>query len=152
MKKNVFGILSVILLPLLFSCSSEPDNNDDIGADTTHVIDIKVKANAQNIFNSVPGTNDITKMVQDAGLEYDATLLNDPDKYKTYSTDDYKALNLGVYGTDLSYTSTFEQTQESMLYLKCVNQLCTGLGISGVFDEKTTDRIDANKFVITLID
>lgn len=145
MKKSVFGILSVILLPLFFSCSSEPDNNDDIGADTTHVLDIKVKANAQNIFNSVPGTNEITKMVQDAGLDYDASLLNDPDKYKTYSTDDYKALNLGVYGTDLSYTSTFEQTQESMLYLKCVNQLCTGLGISGVFDEKTTDRIDANK-------
>ncbi|HEY1040833.1 MAG TPA: hypothetical protein VGF30_15565, partial [Bacteroidia bacterium] len=145
MKKILFVTFSFALLPLFFSCSSDPDSTDDIGTDTTQVLDVKVKANAQNIFNSVPGTSEITRMVTDAGIEYDGALLNDPDKYKSYSTDDYKALNLGVYGTDLCYTSVFEQTQESMLYLKCVNQLCNGLGISGVFDEKTTDRIDANK-------
>jgi hypothetical protein len=146
MIKAFFVLLTIASLPLFFSCSSDPDNPEDIGNDTiAQVLDVKIKANAQNIFNSVPGTNEIARMVSDASLEYDAGLLNDPNKYNSYGTDDYKSLNLGVYGTDLSYTSTFEQTQESMLYLKCVNQLCGGLGISGVFDEKTTDRIDANK-------
>src|ERR1044072_2626765 len=140
MHKIVFAAL-VLALPFLFSsCSSSSDTPDDLDSDTTtQVVDVKVKANAQNIFNSIPDPKKLTDMITDAGLEYDGSLLNNPDKYTTYGTDDYKALNLGVYGTDLSFTSLFEQTQESMLYLKCVNQLCKGLGISGVFDEKTTD-------------
>jgi hypothetical protein len=146
MNKIVFAAL-LFALPFLFSsCSSTPETQDDLDSDTiTTVVDVKVKANAQNIFNSIPDPRKLTDMITDAGLEYDGSMLNNPDKYNTYGTDDYKALNLGVYGTDLSFTSLFEQTQESMLYLKCVNQLCKGLGISGVFDEKTTDRIDANK-------
>jgi hypothetical protein len=32
-----------------------------------------------------------------------------------------------------------------MLFLKCVNLLCKNLGIAGVFDEKTVDRLEANK-------
>lgn len=146
MNRIVFATLAFALPVLFFSCSSNPDTTDDLDADTTTTyVDIKVKANAQNIFNSIPDPKKLTAMITEAGLEYDPSLLNNPDKYTTYATDDYKALNLGVYGTDLSFTSLFEQTQESMLYLKCVNQLCKGLGISGVFDEKTTDRIDANK-------
>jgi len=144
--KRFFAVLG-LLVPFVFaSCSGNPDGDEISDTDTTTLgIDPKVKANAQNIFNSVPDPADIAKMISDAGLDYDASLLNNPDKYSSYSTDDYKALNLGVYGTDLSFTSSFEQTQESLLYLKCVNLLCKNLGISGVFDEKTSERIDANK-------
>lgn len=143
--KRFFAVLG-LLVPFVFvSCSGNPDGDEIPETDTVATIDPKVKANAQNIFNSVPDPADIAKMISDAGLDYDASLLNNPDKYSSYSTDDYKALNLGVYGTDLSFTSSFEQTQESLLYLKCVNLLCKSLGISGVFDEKTSERIDANK-------
>jgi hypothetical protein len=146
MNKIVFAALTITLPFLFSSCSSNPDTQDDMDSDTVKtVVDVRVKANAQNIFNSIPDPKKLTDMISDANMEYDGSLLNNPDKYTSYGTDDFKALNLGVYGTDLSFTSLFEQTQESMLYLKCVNQLCKGLGISGVFDERTTDRIDANK-------
>lgn len=62
-------------------------------------------------------------------------------KYETVAA---KAMNLGVYGSDLSFTSIYDQTQESMLYLRCTNKLASGLGISGAFDESTTSRIEAN--------
>lgn len=145
MKK--FFAIAGLFFPLFFvSCSGGAETDDIPDTDTlSTVVNIAIKANAQNIFNSIPDPADISKMISDAGIEYDGSLLNDYAKYSSYSTDDYKALNLGVYGTDLSFTSTFEQTQESLLYLKCVNQLCKGLGISGVFDEKTSERIEANK-------
>jgi len=53
-------------------------------------------------------------------------------------------LNLGIYGSDLSFISLFDQTQESLLYLKCTNTLATGLGITGAFDDKTTTKIQDN--------
>jgi hypothetical protein len=61
-----------------------------------------------------------------------------------YNTVAAKALNLGVYGSDLSFTSIFDQTQESMLYLRCTNKLASSLGISGAFDETTTARLESN--------
>jgi hypothetical protein len=144
--KRFFAVLGLVLPFVFVSCSGNSERDEISDSDTTSLgIDPKVKANAQNIFNSVADPADITKMISDAGIYYDGALLNNPDKYSSYSTDDYKALNLGVYGTDLSFTSSFEQTQESLLYLKCVNLLCKSLGINGVFDEKTSERIDANK-------
>jgi hypothetical protein len=52
---------------------------------------------------------------------------------------------LGVYGGDMVYANVYEQTQESMLFLKCLNTLCRNLGITDAFDDKTADRLQANK-------
>ena len=55
------------------------------------------------------------------------------------------ALPICVYGADLNVTNVFEQTQESMLFLKCVNILAKNLGVSTAFDEKMVNRMEANK-------
>ncbi|HWY36738.1 MAG TPA: hypothetical protein VNX68_18985 [Nitrosopumilaceae archaeon] len=140
-------LLSLLCLSILSSCGNgkSGEETDDGGSDTSHVVDQTQMVSAQNIFNSVPAPAEVSEMIERTNLDYDGTVLNNPDNYKKYTTDDYKALNLGVYGTDLSYTSVFDQSQESLVYLTCVNQACRSLGISGVFDQKTFDRIDANK-------
>ncbi len=132
---------------LLVSCSNQEVSGSDDGFSgiDSNEINNAQKLSAQNIFNSVPSPQEFTEIISRIHLEYNGSLLNNPDNYTKYSTDDFKALNLGVYGTDLTYTSVFEQTQESMVFLKRVNQACKSLGISGVFDERTFDRIEANR-------
>ncbi len=123
-------------------------NDDDImneNADTTAKIVEQTKISAQNVFNSIPGPAELTRLVEDAALDYDAAMLNNPDDLNKYVSDNFKALNLGVYGADMAYANIHQQSQESMLFLKCVNTLCKNLGIAGVFDEKTVDRLEANK-------
>lgn len=134
-------------LTLLLSCGSDTptEETDELTEDTSETVSEVQKTATQNIFNSVPAPDDVADLVSRSGADYDPLILNSPDNINKYTSEDYKAINLGVYGTDLSYTSVFEQTQESMLFLKCVNQTCKSLGISGVFDEKTFDRIEANK-------
>ena len=85
-----------------------------------------------------------TKLLKDAGAKYNATYLNPIENASKYSSVKTKAINLGVYGSDLSFISLYDQTQESMLYLKCTNTLASSLVISGAFDENTTNRIQAN--------
>lgn len=38
-----------------------------------------------------------------------------------------RQLNLGVFGADLSYTSTFDQTQEAMVYMGVCKNSAMGL-------------------------
>ncbi len=135
---HLFTFISII------SCGGNSD--DDLGTITSETKENKShKEHVNNIFNNIPDPVLISKIITESNLDYQPELLNDPTKFSIYNDEYKKSLNLGIYGTDLSYASMFEQTQECLTYLKCVNQLCKNLGINGVFDEKTSDRIDANK-------
>jgi hypothetical protein len=143
--RSLFAI--TITSALFFACSSNKNNDDETLADsneTTQVIE-QQKINAQNVFTSIPGPDELSSLIAQTNLDYDASLLNNPDNLSKYTSDNFKAINLGLYGADMVYTNVYEQAQESMLYLKCVNSLCRSLGITGAFDEKTGERLQDNK-------
>ncbi|MBA3970732.1 MAG: hypothetical protein H0X46_01045 [Bacteroidetes bacterium] len=144
---NVTKFASCLALSIaLVSCGSSTNEADDADAlDTATSSEPKVKdVKAQNVFYSIPSPVETTTLLKAAGAKYNAKYLNPIENVSNYASVASKALNLGVYGSDLSFTSIFDQTQESMLYLRCTNKLATGLGISGAFDETTTSRIESN--------
>lgn len=129
----------------LVACGSSSTDSEKISADNTANTVITEKNNkVQDVFNTIPGPVEATDILKAAGAKYNPKYLNPIENVSKYSTVTAKALNLGVYSSDLSFTSVFDKTQESMLYLKCTNNLATGLGISGAFDENTSSRIEAN--------
>ena len=142
-KTTLFAAFIAISL-IFVACGSSADYSSNGAVDTadaqSKVIDVK----AQNVFYSIPSPIETTTLLKAAGAKYNAKILNPIENSSKYETVASKALNLGVYGSDLSFTSFFDQTQESMLYLRCTNKLASGLGISGAFDESTTSRIEAN--------
>jgi hypothetical protein len=143
-KTITFAYYIAISVAFISCGSSSTETSGESKVDTAdadaHVKDVK----AQNVFYSIPSPVETTTLLKSAGAKYNAKFLNPIENVSKYSTVASKALNLGIYGSDLSFTSIFDQTQESMLYLRCTNKLATGLGISGAFDEKTTSRIEAN--------
>jgi hypothetical protein len=142
-KLFVFALISAFMM----SCGNDPVTDEAIGenpGDTATKNLEQQKINAQNVFNSIPGPSELGRLVEDAALDYDGSLLNGTDYHK-YTSDNLKALNLGVYGGDLAYANVYEQSQDALLYLKCINALCKKLGITEVFDDKTADRLQANK-------
>jgi len=139
-------LIIAVLSTTLFGCSSGKNDDDNFGEtnETTQVVE-QQQINAQNVFTSIPGPTELADLIQQSNLDYDATLLNDPENLNKYTSDNFKAINLGLYGADMVYANVYQQSQESMLYLKCVNSFCRSLGIAGAFDEKTADRLTANK-------
>jgi len=140
-------IIQFSLGALLLACTSNKNNDEETLAETTETTKAieEQKINAQNVFNSIPGPSELSELVSQTGLDYDISLTNDPMNLNKYTSDDAKALNLGVYGGDMVYANVYEQTQESMSFLKCLNVLCRNLGITNSFDDKTADRLQANK-------
>ena len=143
-KTTLFASCIAITLAFVACGSSTTENSGaeivDTADATTKVKDVK----AQNVFYSIPSPIETTTLLKAAGAKYDAKILNPIENASKYESVASKAMNLGIYGSDLSFTSIFDQTQESMLYLRCTNKLASGLGISGAFDESTTSRIEAN--------
>ncbi len=136
-------MLSITCL-FIFSCGQEGDTVDTININDTAGNAQNKAIKTKNVFYSIPSPIETTTLLKKAGATYDAAFLNDIKSASKYTSASSKALNLGVYGADLSFTSIFEQAQESMLYLKCASDLANGLGIGDVFGPATIGRVEAN--------
>lgn len=141
--KNILLASSIAMLAI--SCGNE--ENTDIDVDHVEDVDKEVKDRTEkieNIFFNIPSPMETTKILRDAGATYELDLPNNPDGVDNYQTISEQALNMGIYGADLNYASVFDQTTETMLYLRCAKSLGGELGVEQVFDEETIDRIENN--------
>lgn len=145
MTKTISKITLLLLIFFLFACGGEKTEDlgefEEISKSGTQ----ESKFNAQNVFNTLPDRIEIMKLIEENKIEYNPDLLNDPTRADKYTVELSKAVNLGIYGADLSIASSFDQTQESMVFLKRVNLLASDLGVNGAFDQRMFDRIDANE-------
>lgn len=145
--KNLFLLLVPVIILSFTSCKEEKtDDSAEEGTtgSSSNLTDNK-QISAQNVFNSIPARAEIVKLIAESNIDYDPAYLNNPDVASKYSLENSRALNLGVYGADLSVAGAFDQTQESMLFLKCVNILSKNLGVNDAFDQRMMDRMEAYK-------
>jgi hypothetical protein len=92
----------------------------------------------------IPTSYEITDMLQKAGASYILSLSNPANKVGNYISSAEKALNLGIYGSDLSYASTYMMKQETMQYLESSKRLIDELQISTTFNLDYADRVENN--------
>ncbi len=145
MIRNIFNSLLLISSLTFLSCGGGEKAEEIITAEEHgHPSLQESKFNAQNVFNSMPDRKLVMHLIEENKVEYNPDLLNDPTAVNKYSIEFAKAVNLGIYGSDLSIASSFDQTQESMTFLKCVNVLAGQLGVNSAFDQHMFERIDAN--------
>lgn len=152
-KQNCLMLLFIKkILPLFIICFFVACNNtnktDDIDSDDIETSSVGIdsqQVSAQNVFNTLISRDEIVKLITQANAEYDPSLLNNPDAVSNYALENIRALNFGVYGADLIIASIYDQTQESMLYFKCVNIIAKSIGVANAFGENIGDRINANQ-------
>jgi len=137
-------ILLVFAFSFTFCKNGDKDDGLLIDNDTKLAVQ-ETKLNAQNVFNSMPDRKLILKLIEDNKIDYNPDFLNDPSSVSKYTIEFYKAANLGIYGSDLSIANSFDQTQESMIFLKCVNSLAANIGVNNAFDQAMFDRMEANR-------
>jgi len=92
----------------------------------------------------LPDAYEVTDMLQKAGASYILSLSNPASNVGNYISSSEKALNLGVYGSDLSYASTYMMKQETMKYLESSKKLVDELEISTRFNLDYAERVENN--------
>lgn len=111
---------------------------------------LKPKPRTENVKNvtldyySLPSPMEIASAIKKTGVGYEPKILHKSELGSRYSTNRAMALNLGIYGTDLSYSIYFDQQQEAMKYLGCVKNLASNLDISNVLSEAKIKTIEEN--------
>ncbi|MBK9416875.1 MAG: hypothetical protein IPO05_10275 [Flavobacteriales bacterium] len=136
----------LIAVALLSACGSGTQPTDELNVVNTEdsVLQADRLKRTRNIFYSIPSPMETAALLQKAGATYNSKILNDVKKVDTYTTASEQALNLGVYGADLSYASVFNHTQESMFYTSCSKKLADRLGVISAFNDSTLELMEKN--------
>jgi len=92
----------------------------------------------------LPTAFEVTQLLNKAGASYILSISNPVESVDKYFTEKSKAINLGIYGADLSYASTYQMKQETMSYLKVSKKLIDELQITSAFNQKFAERVEKN--------
>lgn len=138
-EKYYLFLAAVLLFSACSNNGSEGDESNNGGAAAEYKLD-----KAKEILYIIPSPVEIISLLKKAGAEYKGEILNPTENLSKYQTTRAKAINLGIYGTDINYASMFDQTQETMFYVKCAKTLANDLGVMNAFDKETLDRIEGN--------
>ncbi|WP_026135832.1 hypothetical protein [Nafulsella turpanensis] len=140
--------LSAILLVSLWACETHQAPSAEAyqaALDSTRVAKPEISQEViTDILQQIPSPLEISVLLKESGTAYNQAMLNDPQKTSVYNTNYEKAINLGIYGTDLGYTNIYEQNQDAIFYLNSIKELADELSIGQFFDFGTIKRLATN--------
>jgi len=147
-KKTTLTSFLILLGLFSINCSSEGKRSDKVevdintlSQDSTTINGIKA---AKQIFYSLPSPLETAMILKRAGAKYNEDILNSVENTSRYNTNKSMALNLGIYSTDLSYASLFDQTQATIKFMTASKKLAEGLGILNAIDNTIIQRLEEN--------
>ena len=127
LNKVKFFFIVFTIIYISASCTSEPvdENINKSQGEFTEINKEKLK----KIFYSMPSPLELSMVIEKNGAPFIPELLNSIEKQSNYTKNIDMAINLGIYGADMSYASIHNQSQYTIDYMKASMNLADQLGI-----------------------
>lgn len=143
MKKIIRNIPFFIALISLAGCGNPEKNSSEGTVDSTEA-GIPAETMKNIVLYNIPSPVETFTILKMSGPGFDKSLTNPSGNESKYVSNFSKAVNLGVYSTDLSFCFLYKENQEFNNYLKSVNDLTSALGIDGSYGQAVTKRMQNN--------
>ncbi|MFT4738908.1 MAG: hypothetical protein ACI8QD_002932 [Cyclobacteriaceae bacterium] len=140
MKKLIYALTVIVSSAILFSCGSG-EKSEQSTDKTVEALEAFVE---EEFEYPIPTSYEVTNMLQKAKANFVFDITNSPENLVNYETEWQKAMNLGVYGADLSYASTYNRQEEIAQFLDVSRKLIEDLNISTAFNKGMVDRLERN--------
>ncbi|HMG90895.1 MAG TPA: hypothetical protein VK589_12595 [Chryseolinea sp.] len=144
--------IALACLIILFSCQKKSEETTT-EAPATPSFENERRA----FFNSLSSPGDAAAGLQATGADFNASLLNDPKKFATYTSSETKAAaNLGVYLADLNYAIAYKESDHVKAIFPAAHALSKSVGIEqGILDflmKRYNDNLAKNDSVKAVVD
>jgi hypothetical protein len=144
MKKIFAGVLLPTLIMSLICFSSCGDKagkqQKKVEMQQIETIENKIEEDVYPL----PTSASVIKMLTDLEVGYIIGISNPVDNSKKYVSSTARAINLGVYGADLSYATLYNMQQDVIDYLNAIRTLANELNMSKVYNEELYEKIKQN--------
>ena len=145
MKKTLAVLLVAAIatgLSSLTSCKNGSAGNEQKKIEMEQVKNIEGQIES-NVY-PLPTSAEVIKMLTDLEVGYIFGISNPVSNAKKYLSSTARAVNMGVFGADLSYATLYNIQQEVINYLDAIRGLSNELNMSKIYDEALYERIKQN--------
>ena len=148
MKKILAGIiLPILMINFIFltSCNSCQNRTtvkqrEKIEQEQIDTLENQIKENVYPL----PTSAQVIKMLTDLEVGYIIGISNPVENVKKYFIQTKRAINMGVYGADLSYATLYNMQHMVLNYLTAIKSLSTELNMSKIYNAALYDSIRMN--------
>ena len=159
-------VIGVVIALFLFTQCAESDSDTDAGSkkpadvetDTVGVDNVEDsidRVKFDELFANVPSPYVMTRMLKQSGTKVAPDILHNTDETANYFTERDRALNMGIYAVDLTYSHVLNLSSNEIQYMAAVLTLARQLGIDKVFKEDMLEQmrnnIDNKEVVLNII-
>lgn len=96
------------------------------------------------VIKSIPSPVEMSSLIREVEPKYNVSFLNASGNTEKYTTNFQKAVNIGIYGTDLGYINMYNEKQDAISYLNSMTKLAEDLKIGQFFDYHLIKRLATN--------
>ncbi|GHT69007.1 hypothetical protein FACS189452_09450 [Bacteroidia bacterium] len=132
--KNICSIAIIASVILCGSCGNKKQQP----------VRTQVGLSQGKILYPIPTAYEVTNRINQSGAAFVIGITNPVGNAEKYLTEAQKALNVGIYGADLAYVSTYNMEQETRNYLKALHTLTNALDISTNFNADLVRQVEQN--------
>lgn len=138
-------LIFFVLISVVNSCKPGVEKEETTQQQTKRTIDtstVLIKFN--NTLFTLPSPYQATYIIKKSDFTFKKNILNPAENVSNYTTSFQKALNIGVYGTDLGYLNIYDQIPDVISYFTVIKKLSQELGIESALQIEIIDRIEEN--------
>jgi len=144
MKRTIAAVIIVFMvlgITSLTSCKDKSGKKQKL----TELEQVKTieKEIGKNVY-PLPTSAEVIRMLTDLEVGYIMLISNPVENVKKYYTSSARAINLGVYGADLSYATLYNMQQEVIDYMNAIRTIANDLNMSKIYNAPLYDSIKKN--------
>ena len=148
------AISLVFLVSSVFtSCKNRAESDDQQEIDIVQSGEINEEI--KKAVYPLPTSAEVIKMLTELEVGYIIGISNPPENASNYVTSKSQAINLGIYGADLSYATLYNMNQDVINYLDAIRELATDLKMSRIYSktlyEEIKDSFDNKDRLVSLL-
>jgi len=141
------GCLLVAVSLLTAGCNDTREQNSNVNSISVNPSHSDTSQNSRKVtmvISNIPFPTEILDTLNYIHATYMESLPNPVDNASLYSQSNSQAINIGVFGADLSYVISFEQFQKVGIYMKATKNLTEKAGIPLAFTQQIVERCQKN--------
>jgi hypothetical protein len=143
-QKLIFFIVAIAIIVVIPACQGGTKSSKG-QSEKAEINKEQVASEVREFVYPLPTSFEVTEMLNRIEAAYIISLCNPVENVEKYLSEKSKALALGVYGADLSYSSTYNQKQQTVDYMNVSRQLVDDLDIASAIDPNIVKKLEENE-------
>ncbi len=139
-------ILLILFMIISVSCRQQKEETTFTGQDYDFEQEYAEILEVREIFYDLYSPMEAHRLFKQIDLVFDPSILNPLENQYRYGSSNKNAVNLGIYGADMSYCHLFGQTQEAINYMSAIYRLADRLGIGESILTRAEDARDRSVY------